>query len=53
MPLEEMNKLFSNPNWFVPTAPAAPRTTELEERVGEVTMEKEGMGRRSDVEHVA
>jgi hypothetical protein len=40
LPLEEMNALFSETSWFVPTAPRRSITTELEARVGEARLEK-------------
>jgi len=42
LPLEEMNTLFSSTSWFVPgTTPR--KTSELDARVEEARLEKEGM----------
>lgn len=42
LPLEEMNTLFSDTSWFVPGSAPRTATTELDARVEEVRLEKEG-----------
>lgn len=41
-PLEEMNALFSETSWFVPTAEKPAVTSDLEARVVELASEKNG-----------
>jgi hypothetical protein len=44
-PLEEMNALFANTSWFVPTANTRALGTDLEARVEDLRREKEGVAR--------
>lgn len=43
LPLEEMNILFSETSWFVPGSAPRRTTTELDARVEEAILEKQGM----------
>lgn len=49
LPLEEMNTLFSETAWFVPGSAPRTATTELDARVEEARLEKEGAAQVEDI----